>query len=148
MTTSPASADFIDINDHVRLPASDVRFEFTRSGGPGGQNVNKVNTRVTLRFDIGSCAALTARQKQRLRRKLATRVTRGDVLFVVSSRHRTQKANRRAATRRFAELVAGALRREKRRKKTVVPRSAKKRRLDEKRRRGSLKRFRAGPVDD
>ncbi|MEE9297075.1 MAG: alternative ribosome rescue aminoacyl-tRNA hydrolase ArfB [Phycisphaerae bacterium] len=131
----------------VLIPCSDLRFEFSRSPKPGGQNVNKVNTRVTLRFDIGGCASLTEAQRARIRERLSTRVTTADVLFVTASRHRTQAANRRAATERFVELVAEALKPRKPRTTTRVPAAARARRLEEKKRRSQLKRMRCKPME-
>jgi ribosome-associated protein len=147
MVPPAVHADAIALAGGVRVPLSDLRFEFSRSGGPGGQNVNKVSTRVTLRFDVGASGALSAEDKARVRVKLSTRMTRDGVLYVVSSKHRTQNANRRAAVERFAELLAGALHREKARKKTRVSHGARKRRVEEKRRRSALKRLRTSAPD-
>ncbi len=130
------------ITPRVGIRRAELEFAYSRSRGPGGQNVNKVSTRVTLRFDLGTCDSLSEAQKHRLRERLATRITRRDVLLVVSSKHRTQAMNRRAATERFVELVAGALQVERRRRGTVVPQSSRRRRLDQKRRRGQAKRLR------
>ncbi|HUO86274.1 MAG TPA: alternative ribosome rescue aminoacyl-tRNA hydrolase ArfB, partial [Thermoanaerobaculia bacterium] len=112
--------------------------------GPGGQNVNKVETRVTVRWDLGATAALSDEQKERLRQRLPNRITRAGVLHVTSQRHRTQAANRDAAVERLAELVAGALAEEAERKPTRVPRRAKRRRLEAKRKRAEIKRGRGG----
>ncbi len=122
----------------------ELRFAFSRSSGPGGQNVNKVETRVTLYFDVENSPTLTMTQKQRIEERLATRISKDGVMRVSSQRHRTRPANQDAARERFFELIAWALRREKPRRKTRVSKSAKKRRLDAKRRRGDIKRRRSG----
>jgi ribosome-associated protein len=133
------TAEHLIINDQVRIAVSELRFAFSRSPGPGGQNVNKANTRVTLLFDLARTGALTSAQRARVRRRLATRIDRVGMLRVVSSRHRTQAANRRAAIERFVELLAGALAVRKPRFKTRAPRRATERRLEDKARRSQLK---------
>ncbi len=146
MSTGPKSST-LRIAGGVGIRQQDLRFEFSRSAGPGGQNVNKVSTRVTLRFDVGRCAALTDSQRRRIRERLGTRITRRDVLMVVSSKHRTQAANRKAATERFVVLLAEALKPAKRRKATQVPRATRERRLREKAHRSLVRRFRSKRPD-
>ncbi len=131
-----------------RIDERTLSFTTTRSSGPGGQNVNKVSTRVTLVFDLLNARGLSNAEKHRIGTRLATRVTKSGHLRVVSSRHRTQLANRRAATTRFYELLAEALQVRKRRKVTKTPRRAHERRLNEKRMRASVKRLRSGPSGD
>jgi len=131
--------EYYKIKDGVVISDDELVFKASRSRGPGGQNVNKVNTRVTLFFDVASCKALSEGQKMRILKKLATRADKNGVLRVVSQRHRTQKANRTTAKERLIELLAGALAKRPVRKKTKVPASAVRRRLDEKKRRSGLK---------
>ena len=130
-----------------RIPDDELHFATSRSSGPGGQNVNKVETRVTLMFDLEASSSLSDAQKRRLRERLATRINRQGVLRVTSQRHRTQKANREAAIERFHELVASALAERPRRARTRIPKAAKKRRLEQKRRRSELKKQRRPPSD-
>ena len=135
------------IDDRLEIPDDELSFAASRSGGPGGQNVNKVETRMTLLWDLDgspSLAALGDEERERLRQRLATRLTKAGVLRVTSQRHRTQAANREAALERFAELLREALRPEVPRKPTRVPRAAKRRRLEQKRRHSERKRQRAG----
>ncbi len=123
----------------------ELRFTYSRSSGPGGQNVNRVETRVTLLFDVLRSPSLTEEHKLRIATHLATRINKEGILRVISQRHRTREANRRAAAERFEELLTGALRSKRPRRKTRVPRKARRRRLEGKRRRGELKRSRARP---
>jgi ribosome-associated protein len=136
----------IRINDELAIPDEEVAFVTSRSGGPGGQNVNKLETRVTLRFDLAASPSLTEEQKARLGERLATRITRAGVFHVTAQKHRTQGANRDAALERFAELVAEALREEVPRKKTRMSRAAKARRVEDKRRHSQRKRQRSTPI--
>ena len=138
----------IEIRDGLAIPEEEVSFLFSRSGGPGGQNVNKVSTRATLLFDVVGSSSLSPDQKARILSRLATRVSRTGILRVVSQATRSQAANRAAAIERFAELVRGALRREKPRAPTRVSRAEKARRLESKRRRSRLKRNRVARADD
>lgn len=136
----------IEIDGGLAIPDEEVTFVTSRSGGPGGQNVNKLETRVTLRFDLAGSAVLSEEQKARLRERLATRITRAGVLQVTSQKHRTQAANRDAAVKRFAELVREALQEETPRKKTRPSRAAKARRVEAKRRQSERKRERSAPT--
>lgn len=129
----------IPIQSDLEIPDEEVRFVASRSSGPGGQNVNKVNSRMTLLFDLAASAALSEGQKQRIAERLATRINREGILQVSSQKHRDQGANRAAALDRFAELLREALREEPPRKKTRVSRAAKARRIEEKKKRGRLK---------
>jgi ribosome-associated protein len=137
----------IEILDGLAIPDEELTFVFSRAGGPGGQNVNKVATRVTLLFDVAGSRGLTPDQKERILSRLATRVSRAGVLRVVCQTARSQAANRALAIERFAALLRSALRREKPRTATRVSAAEKERRLAEKRLRARLKRGRRPPPD-
>ena len=126
-----------------RIDEDELSFTFTRSGGPGGQNVNKVNTRATLWFDVEGSRSLGDSEKAVIRKRLTGRISKDGRLHIVSMRHRTQAANRFAALERFYTLLAEALRPRPIRKATRTPRSAKERRLNEKQRVGERKRLRS-----
>ena len=133
----------IEITDGVFISEDELVFKASRSGGPGGQNVNKVNTRITLFFDVTECEVLSDIQKRRILDRLSTRADKNGIIRVVSQKFRTQKANRRAALGRLQELLREALKTKPVRKKTKVPERARLRRLEEKKRRSMLKRQRA-----
>lgn len=133
----------VGITDNIFIRDDELIFKASRSAGPGGQNVNKVNTRITLFFDVAHCESLSDVQKQRILSRLATRADKNGLLRVVSQRFRTQKANRRAAVERLQQLLADALKTRPVRKKTRIPYVARQRRLEQKRRRSLLKQQRA-----
>ena len=136
------------IDSRLFIKDRELTFSASTSSGPGGQHVNRVATRVTPLFDVDGSASLSAIQKQRVREALATRINREGTLRVVSSRHRSQRANRAATIERFIGLIAEAVRPRTRRRKTVVPRAQRRRRMDQKRRRGAQKRLRTQPEDN
>ncbi len=123
----------IRINERLEIPDDELSYQFARAGGPGGQNVNKVNSRVQLYFDVGNSPSLTEWQRETIAKKLCNRMDKEGVLRVDASDHRSQLDNRRAALERFAQLLTYALTVEKVRRKTRVPLAAKRRRLDDKR---------------
>lgn len=133
----------IEISSGVFISEDELVFKFSRSGGPGGQNVNKVNTRVTVLFDMAGAKSLSDVQKKQILKRLATRADKNGVIRVASQRYRTQKANRRAVVERLAELLREALKKKAVRKKTKVPEAVKRRRLEEKKKRSLLKKQRA-----
>jgi ribosome-associated protein len=135
------------INDDLAIDESELDYEFARSSGPGGQNVNKVETKVTLKFVIEESAALSDDEKRRVSEALASRITKGGVLRVTSQRHRTREANRHAAIGRFIELIDDALTEPAARKPTKVSRAARKRRLEDKKRRSRKKIMRRPPAE-
>ncbi len=140
----------LKITDGLAIPLDELRFTASLSSGPGGQNVNRVHTRITLWFDVVNSPSLSEDQKALILRRLASRVSKEGVLRVVSQETRSQAANREAASERFAELLRTALQQELARRKTRVSRMAKLKRLAEKRRRSVLKRERSRrlPIED
>lgn len=137
----------VAVTDYLVIPDEELQFVASPSSGPGGQNVNKVSTRVTLLFDVRQSPSLSAYQRARISDKLANRINEEGVLRVICQVHRTQKANREEVVLRFVALLQSALRQQAVRHKTHVPASAHARRLDTKRRTGVRKQMR-GPVRD
>ena len=133
----------IKIKDGISIGEGELSFTFSRSSKPGGQNVNKISSRVTLLFDVANSPSLSAQHKNQIMTRLRTRINKDGVLRIVSQRHRRQAANREASTDRFVELLQETLKSIKSRKKTQISLAAKKRRLNEKRRRSRLKQERA-----
>jgi len=133
----------IEITGDTFINNDELVFKASRSSGPGGQNINKVNTRVTLFFDVANCPSLSDWQKQRILARLATRTDKNGVLRVVSQKFRTQRANRNAAVERLQQLLTDALKTRPIRKKSKISYAAKQRRLEQKRRRSLLKQQRA-----
>ncbi|MHC4622863.1 MAG: alternative ribosome rescue aminoacyl-tRNA hydrolase ArfB [Planctomycetota bacterium] len=133
----------IEVSKDISICEDELIFKASRSGGPGGQNVNKVNTRVTLFFNVANASSLSSRQKNRILRQLGSRAGKHGVIRVVSQRYRTQRANRKAVLKRLAELLKRALEPKPVRKKTKVPVWARERRLEEKKRRSAIKRQRS-----
>lgn len=137
----------LQVRPGLVIPDSELEVRTSRSGGPGGQNVNKVATRVEVRFDLDASAALDTAQKQRLRRTLKRRISGAGILRVVCQKHRSRRRNEEEARERLAVLLRQALQVRRKRRPTRPTQAAKERRLDSKRRRGQSKRRRASLGD-
>ena len=133
----------IEITNKISINEDELVFKVSRSSGPGGQNINKLNTRVTLLFDVANCIGLSDIQKRRILTRLASRADKNGVLRIVSQKFRTQGANRRAVVERLKQLLIDALKIKPVRKKSKVSYASKQRRLEDKRRRSMLKRQRS-----
>jgi len=134
-----------EINESLSIPENEVELVASRASGPGGQNVNKVSSRITLRFSIGA-SSLPDDVKEKIRRRLSTRITGDDVLQLSSQEHRGQRQNRDEAIARFISLIQSALVEKKKRRPTRASKGQKEQRLKEKKVRASLKTKR-GRVD-
>lgn len=131
----------------LTIPDDELKVAFARSSGPGGQNVNKVETQVELRWALAASRALTDADKAWLMSRLATRLTSTGELLVTSSLTRSQLQNRQDAAEKLANLVRLALVRPKRRRKTRPSRGSVERRLTEKKQQSDRKRARRGHID-
>lgn len=125
------------------IPEDELVFEFTRAGGPGGQNVNRVQTAVQLRFDVRGSSVLPKSVKERLLRLAGSRATVAGVVVIDARSERSQMRNRNDALARLQELVDRASVRPKTRRPTRPTKASRERRLQVKRRRGDLKRLRS-----
>ncbi len=133
------SSTHIQINRKLAIPLSEVRFQFSRSGGPGGQNVNRRETRVELLFDLRESPSLSEGQRARLLQRLARYVGEDGILRIVVTTERSQLRNRQEALKRFVQLLQQGLRVPRRRLRTQPSAQAMARRLEQKRQRSAIK---------
>lgn len=124
------------------LPYSEFVFSFVRSSGPGGQNVNKVNSKAVLRWNIQQTVCFSPDEHHRILRKLAPRLTNEGDLVVMSDRFRDQKQNKDDCVEKLAALVEEALHIPKARKKTKPTHGSRRRKLEGKTREGEKKKLR------
>ena len=124
---------------HIPDLSSEFIFQASRSSGPGGQNVNKVNSKIELRFNIQNSLLLPENQKEILLSKLSAKISSDGFLIVVSQRDRSQLVNKEDAIRKIYELLIKALRPVKRRKSTRPTRSSIEKRLTGKRIKADIK---------
>lgn len=123
----------------------EVRISASRSGGPGGQNVNKVSTKIELRFEVAASEVLNDAEKQLILSKLKNRINTQGELLVTSNSERTQFRNRELAARKFIELIEKALTKPKRRKKTQPTAASRLRRIESKKMHSRKKQLRKPP---
>ena len=131
----------ITVGGHV-VPDADLSWQFSRSSGPGGQNVNKTDTRAQLSFDLAATDAFPEHLKERMLDRL------GDQVVIVASEYRSQLRNRRAAEERLAELLQEAMRPPPPPRVPTKPsKASQQRRMDQKKQHGRTKRLRGRPED-
>ena len=139
---------FMSFDKITNIPdlSRELEFSASRSSGPGGQNVNKVNTRIELRFHVRNSQLLTDEQKGRLTDKLASRLTIEGELIIVCQEKRSQLANKELATQRFYVLLEKSLRPSKKRKATKPTKASVEKRITTKKQQAEKKRLR-GNID-
>ena len=137
-----------EVNERIHIPESEFTWRFVRSGGPGGQNVNKVASKAVLSWDVASSPSLPEDVKARLRTQQRRRFNAEGVLVVSSQRYRDQDRNRQDCLERLRDMVLEALQAPTPRRATRPTRGSKKRRLAEKRQRSQTKQRRQGPLEE
>jgi ribosome-associated protein len=142
------TAGTLDLAPGVSAPAGAVRMQFVRSGGPGGQNVNKLNTKAQLWIEVDRIVGLSSAALVRLRNLAGGRLTRQGEIHISAEAERSQEANRQEVLDRLREMIIQARIEPKARRKTRPSRASKQRRLESKRRRGQVKSSRHGGGDD
>jgi ribosome-associated protein len=138
-----------EINHRLQIPEQEFAWNFVRSGGPGGQNVNKVASKAVLRWDVNNSPSLPAEIKARLRAQQAGRITTDGVLVLSSQRHRDQERNRHDCLEKLRAMLLQAAVTPKRRRPTRPTRGSQERRIQAKKRRATIKTGRRayGPED-
>lgn len=132
----------VEISSSLSIPQDELEFRFSRSGGPGGQHVNRSETRVELRFNVAESPSLSEPQRELIMARLAHLIDQGGVLHIASSESRSQHRNRRLVLARLGSLLQGALRPKKKRRPTRPSKAAVEKRLEGKRKQSDKKRSR------
>src|SRR4051794_33041322 len=139
MTATASFVPGIELGTGVWTDSYQLRFGFSRSSGPGGQNVNKVNTKTELRVGLSALHGMSDRALTRLRALAGRKITSEDDILLTADTERTQESNRRACLEKLRKLIAAALIEPKVRKKSKPSKSAKRKRLDTKKKQGDKK---------
>lgn len=132
----------IEITPNLKIDESEIRLDFIRASGPGGQNVNKVASSVQLRFDVRNSTSLDPEVKERLIKLAGSRMTDDGLLIIEAKRYRTQEQNRFDAIQRLIALIQKALEKPKVRRATRPSLTAMAARVGDKKKRGEIKRTR------
>nr|WP_314834906.1 alternative ribosome rescue aminoacyl-tRNA hydrolase ArfB [uncultured Flavobacterium sp.] len=127
---------------------SELQYKAVRSSGAGGQNVNKVSSKVVLTFDLNASDALNEEEKERIKLKLASRLTSENILILNCDEDRSQLKNKSIVTKRFLELIKNALVIQKIRKATKIPKSVIRKRIKDKKNVSEIKQNRRKPTHD
>jgi len=126
----------------VRVPAGELIISASRSGGPGGQNVNKVSTKIELRFHVRNSSSLSEDEKEKIMTLLKNRINSEGELIIISQSERSQLMNRKKAEEKFYKLLASALTVRRERKATAPSAASRIERLEKKKMRGQNKKLR------
>lgn len=138
--------DDLFIREGLVIPEHELEVSASRSGGPGGQHVNKTSSKITVRWNIHKSSVLDEYLKQRLLNKLAPSLTSEGDLIVHNSSSRSQQQNKQAALENLARKIVAALTEQKKRMKSKLPKAAKESRLESKKRHSSIKKMRSKKI--
>lgn len=136
------------VNKRISVPVKEFQFTFSRSAGPGGQNVNKVNTKVTLRWAVETSTSLPAEVKQRFLDAFARRITKEGEILIISQRFRDQGRNVADCLSKLREMLSSVAARPKTRRPTRPTKASRRRRLSNKRKLSEKKQMRRRPTDE
>ncbi len=139
------SSNVLSVTRSLKIPLSEFEFIASRSSGPGGQNVNKVSSKIQLRWNVVESPSLSDAQRESIAEHCKRRISREGLLLIASERYRDQPKNRTDVLEKLTLLLQEALRPQTVRKKTRVPRRVKERRLQDKRHRSERKAGRRSP---
>ncbi len=138
----------VEINEHISIPETELSWSFVRSGGPGGQNVNKVASKAVLRWSLPGNTSVPEQAMLRLRGQHRRRITTEGDMILTSQRYRDPDRNRQDCLEKLREFVLAALEAPRPRKATRPSRASRQRRLGDKRRRSATKSARRTPVEE
>jgi ribosome-associated protein len=138
----------LEVNHRISIPLKELSFTFSRSGGPGGQNVNKVNTKVTLHWSVANSPSLPDEVRERFLQAFPTRINNNGEVVLASQRFRDQGRNVADCTEKLRSMIAQAAVPPRKRKKTKPSRASKERRLREKKAASHKKQLRRLPASE
>lgn len=133
------------VNDKINIPEEEIDFSYSRSSGPGGQNVNKRDTKVTLSWNVDRSRVLSEEQKVIIRRRLARYITKEGNIVLYDQESRYQEVNKERVMNKLNEMISQTLRRKKKRIPTKPSKKSEERRLEEKRKQSRKKELRKPP---
>ena len=145
---SDSSSDILIVTARIRIPRSEFQFSFSRSSGPGGQNVNKVSSRATLRWDLAGSPSISNALRERFQARFHQRINAKGELLIHSERYRDQPRNVDDCLEKLKQLIAEVASPPKKRRPTKPTRSSNRRRLEQKKRRAQTKQRRSRPRND
>jgi ribosome-associated protein len=148
MQSQPAGISVLPITGSVRVPVSELHFRTSRSSGPGGQNVNKLETRVELLFDVAHSPSISEEQRERILLNLGSRIDDAGLLHISSQRSRSQWENKQATIEKLISLLREALKVRKKRIKTAPTRSSNENRVQRKKKHSQKKKLRKVHLGD
>jgi len=137
--------EVLHVSDNLQIPLRELQYRYSRSGGPGGQHVNRTESQVELLWDVRNAAGLSKTQRHRIEQALANRIDKDGILHLTASQRRSQLQNKKAVTERFVAVLRAAVKPPKKRVPTRPSSAAREKRLQEKRHHAEIKQHRGKP---